>query len=308
MLLQCGERDPFVDDTVIFAGRIREAKRARLAELDNIIDGTGPRLDQGLRMTQGTSAEGGSIDEEKLAAMKAERAKLDVADEEEWVTMVLFTDWSHGYLQMPMIFPEARRVIDETGRWIDDAFDVLQKHAPQGPRVQVTSPVSPKLSIPQDATIVGFDTPSSLTDSDRLAFLRSPGTSDAEDLIGSPILFKTRKVPPLIPSQQASIQDGRKTQVPIERKTGSTSSDTTLRTSDSGSTISSSSTKPASLAQSPKGRLPTKVVPSKVTQLAAEPAVLDRVGSPAGSGAPVVTENELLQRRRMLDAHFFDKQ
>jgi len=32
LLMQCGEKDPFVDDTVIFAGRVREAKRARKIE------------------------------------------------------------------------------------------------------------------------------------------------------------------------------------------------------------------------------------------------------------------------------------
>ena len=29
LLMTCGEKDPFVDDTLIFAGRVREAKRAR---------------------------------------------------------------------------------------------------------------------------------------------------------------------------------------------------------------------------------------------------------------------------------------
>jgi len=33
LLLQCGEKDPFVDDTIIFAGRIREAKRQRREEI-----------------------------------------------------------------------------------------------------------------------------------------------------------------------------------------------------------------------------------------------------------------------------------
>ena len=36
LLMTCGEKDPFVDDTLIFAGRVREAKRARRAELERI--------------------------------------------------------------------------------------------------------------------------------------------------------------------------------------------------------------------------------------------------------------------------------
>ena len=34
LLMSCGEKDPFVDDTVIFAGRVRDAKRQRLRDLD----------------------------------------------------------------------------------------------------------------------------------------------------------------------------------------------------------------------------------------------------------------------------------
>ncbi len=32
LLLQCGGRDPLVDDTVMFGGRVREAKRAKKDE------------------------------------------------------------------------------------------------------------------------------------------------------------------------------------------------------------------------------------------------------------------------------------
>jgi hypothetical protein len=120
LLMQCGEKDPFVDDTVIFAGRVREAKRARKVELDLAIAGKSARFGEGLRMSV---AEGsGNMEGGKLAAMRRERDKLASEREEEWVQMVLFSDWSHGYLQMGTLMREAKRVIEEQGEWIGDGF------------------------------------------------------------------------------------------------------------------------------------------------------------------------------------------
>ena len=39
LLMQCGEKDLFVDNRVIFASHIREAKRVRKVELDLVIAG-----------------------------------------------------------------------------------------------------------------------------------------------------------------------------------------------------------------------------------------------------------------------------
>jgi len=116
--MQCGEKDPFVDDTVIFAGRVREAKRARKMELDIAISGKSARFGEGLRMTDAKAS--GSSD--ALAAMRKERDQLALESEDDWVQMVLFSDWSHGYLQMPTLMTEAKAVINELGEWIDEAF------------------------------------------------------------------------------------------------------------------------------------------------------------------------------------------
>src|SRR6266550_6401073 len=105
LLMQCGERDPFVDDTVIFAGRIREAKRARKIELELMISGKSARFGEGLRMTRSDS-----LDPNALAALKQEQEKLFGESEEDWVQMDLFSDWSHGYLQMGTLMSEARAV------------------------------------------------------------------------------------------------------------------------------------------------------------------------------------------------------
>ncbi|KAF8348323.1 Alpha/Beta hydrolase protein [Amanita rubescens] len=117
LLMQCGERDPFVDDTVIFAGRIREAKRARKIELELMISGKSARFGEGLRMTRSDS-----LDPNALADLKQEQEKLSGESEEDWVQMDLFSDWSHGYLQMGTLMSEARAVIKELAVWIDDSF------------------------------------------------------------------------------------------------------------------------------------------------------------------------------------------
>ena len=106
LLMQCGEKDPFVDDTVIFAGRVREAKRARKVELDLALSGKSARFGESLRM----STVDGHLDSKSSAEMKRERDKLASEVESDWVQMVLFSEWSHGYLQMPTLMTEARAV------------------------------------------------------------------------------------------------------------------------------------------------------------------------------------------------------
>ena len=105
LLMQCGEKDPFVDDTVIFAGRVREAKRARKVELDLALSGKSARFGESLRMSCVDN-----LDSKNSAEMKRERDKLAGEEESDWVQMVLFSDWSHGYLQMPTLMTEARAV------------------------------------------------------------------------------------------------------------------------------------------------------------------------------------------------------
>ncbi|KAH9948538.1 alpha/beta-hydrolase [Amylocystis lapponica] len=117
LLMSCGEKDPFVDDTVIFAGRIREAKRARKHELDAMVSGKRAKLGEHLRMS---AREGGQ--DEALRTLKRERGHLAAQSDEDWVQMQIFSEWSHGYLQMPMLMQEARTVIHDFADWMDDMF------------------------------------------------------------------------------------------------------------------------------------------------------------------------------------------
>lgn len=119
LLMQCGEKDPFVDDTVIFAGRVREAKRARKTELDLVLSGKSAKFGEGLRMTD---VHLDDFPKDEVARMVAERDQLARETEDDWVQMVLFSDWSHGYLQMMALMSEAKAAVEDLADWIEDAF------------------------------------------------------------------------------------------------------------------------------------------------------------------------------------------
>lgn len=87
-----GERDPLVDDTVIFAGRLRRVKAAMHAS-------GGQRTNY--------------LEEDALAEGFDDR---DVAE------VVLLPGTSHGFLQFPTIYPPAWKLIDRAARWIEDSF------------------------------------------------------------------------------------------------------------------------------------------------------------------------------------------
>ncbi|KAF8628907.1 hypothetical protein AX15_003688 [Amanita polypyramis BW_CC] len=148
LLMQCGERDPFVDDTVIFAGRIKEAKRARKIELELMISGKSARFGEGLRMSRNES-----LDVKAFAALKKELEKLASESEEDWVQVDLFSDWSHGYLQMGALMTEARVAIRELGEWIDDTFSrLVQTSTYNGHVLAQGCPVTPSSLVPAPET------------------------------------------------------------------------------------------------------------------------------------------------------------
>jgi acetyl esterase/lipase len=84
-----GERDPLVDDTVIFAGRLRQAKLHLFNE----------RKEVGL--------------------VKAGK----VFDEKEHVEVSLIPGISHGFIQFVSIFPEGWKHVFRAAGWINDIFD-----------------------------------------------------------------------------------------------------------------------------------------------------------------------------------------
>ncbi|KAL8772443.1 MAG: hypothetical protein Q9209_002394 [Squamulea sp. 1 TL-2023] len=90
-----GERDPLVDDTVIFAGRLRQAKH-------NLF-----------------------VQRKELGLLKAK----DTFDEKEHVEVTLIPGISHGFLQFVGVFPEGWNHIFRCARWIDEIFESKESRA-----------------------------------------------------------------------------------------------------------------------------------------------------------------------------------
>jgi len=93
-----GERDPLVDDTVIFAGRLRRAKEA------------------------------------KHHAEQSHNVHLQKEfDDREVVEVVLIPGISHGFLQFVGVFPEGWKHIFRCGRWIEEIFVEAEQRELQTP-------------------------------------------------------------------------------------------------------------------------------------------------------------------------------
>ena len=167
VLMQCGEKDPFVDDTIIFAGRLRESKRARLGELSR-------------KMERGECSE----------SEEEEWARLDTESEEDWVEMALFPEWSHGYLQMGRLMKEATAVIVDIGMWIGEVFEG-SKAAGECRSNHSHKPNAGGGSVPSDAggaADSGIGSPSVLSSSTSAV---SSGNSSASHQQQQQQLFKT---------------------------------------------------------------------------------------------------------------------
>ena len=86
-----GERDPLVDDTVIFAGRLRRAKEAAAAARH-----------------RGSSSSGAYTEEELKELGAAE--------------VMLLPGTSHGFLQFPAVYPPAWKHFNRCAEWFEQLF------------------------------------------------------------------------------------------------------------------------------------------------------------------------------------------
>ena len=64
-----------------------------------------------------------------LRALRRERERLAAESEEDWVQMHIFSEWSHGYLQMPTLMREVRGVLDDLADWMDVVFAKQDRRA-----------------------------------------------------------------------------------------------------------------------------------------------------------------------------------
>ncbi|KAI2632584.1 alpha/beta-hydrolase [Hypomontagnella submonticulosa] len=89
-----GERDPLVDDTVIFAGRLRRVKQAFHSQ----------RSSQGMK----------GLDD------------ITDFDEKDVAEVVLIPGISHGFTQFPTLYPPAWKLIDRCARWAVDLLNAAE--------------------------------------------------------------------------------------------------------------------------------------------------------------------------------------
>lgn len=89
-----GERDPLVDDTVIFAGRLRRVKHALHSH----------RTSQGMKGLE----------------------DITDFDEKDVAEVVLIPGISHGFTQFPSLYPPAWKLIDRCARWAVDLLNTAE--------------------------------------------------------------------------------------------------------------------------------------------------------------------------------------
>jgi hypothetical protein len=146
--LICGERDPFVDDTVIFSGRVREAKRARRAEAESKTQGVSAKFGEGLRMSS-TPAK----------TIKPDHILRETDD--DWVQMRIIEGWGHGFMQMASLMREVDSVLTEMADWIDESFekaletkrDIEEVAAAHAAAQAAFRPDAPVMMSPQDTLV-----------------------------------------------------------------------------------------------------------------------------------------------------------
>jgi acetyl esterase/lipase len=144
-----GERDPLVDDTVIFAGRLRQAKRAEWVTAKEL----------GLDWARGGFRE------------------------EDWVNIDLIPGISHGFLQFVSVFPEGWKYIFRCAKWITEAFDVeTRRHEPETPMYTPTTPRRPRERGGDYFGTVGLaEAVNGLSSSQRLRHHRRTGTASSAE-------------------------------------------------------------------------------------------------------------------------------
>ncbi|TIB77548.1 hypothetical protein E3Q23_01317 [Wallemia mellicola] len=114
-LIICGERDPFVDDSLIFAGRLRKAKLARQAAAMNEQN----NFNSSNEMMTPTDGLGLNIPQPKGDHLEDH---IVHEDEDDWVHLRIIEGMSHGFLQMTGVFKESLLIVKKMNQWIEESF------------------------------------------------------------------------------------------------------------------------------------------------------------------------------------------
>ncbi|KAI0484103.1 Alpha/Beta hydrolase protein [Xylariaceae sp. FL0804] len=112
-----GERDPLVDDTVIFAGRLRRAKQAVHSQRRQ-------QWEQKQRRQQQQGANNFDDDVDAVAEDGAD--VVEDFDEKDVAEVVLIPGISHGFSQFPTLYPPAWKLINRCARWAVDLLNAAE--------------------------------------------------------------------------------------------------------------------------------------------------------------------------------------
>lgn len=292
ILMACGEKDPFVDDTLVFAGRVREAKRTRRAELDAVLAGrTSKPLESFLLAKDDLSQE------EAVRALRRERDLLAAQGDEDWVTMQIYSEWSHGFLQMPMLLQEARPVIDSMADWMDEAFAAAGTRAGSAARrgsVGASSRLGSKRGSPPRRPV-----PPAL--GDRSASMTSETETETDDALT--IVSKKRSPPPatLLETEhgksKTSLQKGAES-VTLTKERHVRGQSRSYDRVDGADSVPTE----GSVAGIPRFDL-LHDLPGQTTPMARRGSSPPNKPSTPTKAGQIISESELIRRRRLLDSH-----
>ncbi|TFY64095.1 hypothetical protein EVJ58_g2841 [Rhodofomes roseus] len=300
ILMACGEKDPFVDDTLVFAGRVREAKRARRRDLDAALSGKSTKPLESFLLSKGDLSQ-----EEAVRALRRERDLLAAQGDEDWVTMQIYSEWSHGFLQMPMLLQEARTVIDSMADWMDEAFasagtrsgvtakrnNVATAARPGGKRA---SPARRPLPPPGD----GSASITSETEAD---------TTETETDDALTIVPKKRTSPPASFLETDAGKNKTSTQrnveqIVSERNRHNRGQSWSSSRADSADTVSAEGGLPATPRFDLLHDLLGQTTPVGQTKTRRDSSPSSKAPTP-GKAGQIISESELMRRRRLLDSH-----
>jgi hypothetical protein len=292
LLLQCGEKDPFVDDTIIFAGRIREAKRQRREEI---------RMELAMRH--------GNKDEAKFQRLEDELGQLEVESDEDWLQMQIFSGWSHGYLQMPSLMPEAQIAIDDIATWIEGVFSTV---SPSDSRVPPNSPVQTSSSgiepgSPYLSHILPWASHKSATG--------PAGGNTVRVCVGGDTVFRVRISTPDVDGVASSVYapeanfEDCVTTIPKVRKEFTTGGDLRREKNCKGVGTANGTGEDRSTGDGILGgKTDEKGTGGETSRTVRSPPRTPKgfeKSGVVGVGGQIISESELMRRRRLMDSHMF---
>lgn len=147
-----GERDPFVDDTIIFSGKIREAKRARKAQAETAALSNSFKHGEILRMSSGK--QGGKSSSGKIDMPDPILSELD----DDWVQTRIIEGWGHGFMQMSSLMREVDPVLMEMADWIDESFEKAKEKQRDLENLQAARVAIPASPLSEDGSRTPVET------------------------------------------------------------------------------------------------------------------------------------------------------